>query len=124
MVTASPWRRLSVLPLLLIAFTTAHADDDGGYAFPPLWGPQAYNGGAGMHRIETAAGFIKANMPLGKPNSLTDQQAWDLAAYINSHPRPPDPRSEQNLETHIKAYHGTRKRTPLGGLFGAIDPGR
>lgn len=96
----------------------------GGYAFPPLWGPQAYNWGAGMHRIETAAGFIKANMPLGKPNSLTNQQAWDLAAYINSHPRPPDPRSEQNLETHIKAYHGTQKRTPLGGLFGEIDPGR
>lgn len=95
---------------------------DGGYAFPPLWGSQAYNWGAGMHRVETAAGFIKANMPLGKPNTLTDQQAWDLAAYINSHPRPPDPRAEQNLEANIKAYHGTPKLKPLGGIFGEIEP--
>ncbi|RTR07256.1 c-type cytochrome [Halomonas nitroreducens] len=60
--------------------------------FPPLWGDGAYNWGAGMHRVNTAANFIKANMPLGKPYSLTDQQAWDVAAFINSHERPQDPR--------------------------------
>lgn len=36
-----------------------------------------------MHRINTAAGFIKQNMPLGKGGSLTDAQAW-MYAYINS----------------------------------------
>lgn len=62
------------------------------YTFPPLWGNASYNAGAGMHGVETAAAFIKANMPLGQPDTLTDQQAWDVAAFINSKPRPPDPR--------------------------------
>jgi len=66
---------------------------DGKYAFPPLWGPHSYNAGAGMRRVPTAAAFIKANMPPGAGGSLTDQQAWDLAAYVNSRPRPPVPRT-------------------------------
>jgi thiosulfate dehydrogenase len=57
------------------------------YAFPPLWGEDSFNDGAGMHRVLTAARFIKARMPLGKPD-LNDDQAFDLAAYINSQPRP------------------------------------
>ncbi len=75
-----------------------HADDGLGqkagetYAFPPLWGKDSYNWGAGMHRINTAAAFLKANMPLGKGGTLSDQEAWDLAAFINSHERPQDPR--------------------------------
>lgn len=64
----------------------------GRYAFPPLWGPHSYNGGAGMHRVETAAAFIHANMPLGKPKTLTLQEAWDVAQFVDSHDRPPDPR--------------------------------
>ncbi len=64
------------------------------YNFPPLWGADSYNWGAGMHHINTAAGFIKANMPLGKGNSLSDQEAWDVALYINSHERPADPRAK------------------------------
>lgn len=70
----------------------------GGYVFPPLWGMDTYNWGAGMHRINTAAGFIKANMPLGQGGSLTDQQAWDVAAFVNSHPRPADPRVTGDLK--------------------------
>lgn len=62
------------------------------YVFPPLWGKDSYNWGAGMHRINTAASFLKANMPLGKGGALSDQEAWDLAAFINSHERPQDPR--------------------------------
>jgi len=62
------------------------------YAFPPLWGMDSYNFGAGMHRVNTAAAFIKANMPLGQANSLSDQQAWDVAAFMDSRERPPDPR--------------------------------
>src|ERR1700756_5713083 len=45
------------------------------YVMPPLWGKDSYNWGAGMHRINTAASFIKHNMPLGKGGSLTDQKA-------------------------------------------------
>ncbi len=66
---------------------------NGTYTFPPVWGPQSYNKGAGMHNVATAAAFIKANMPLGQPNTLTDQEAWDVAAYINGKPRPADPRT-------------------------------
>ena len=58
-----------------------------GYVFPPLWGADSFNDGAGMHRVLTAARFIKAKMPLGKPD-LTDDDAFDVAAFINSKPRP------------------------------------
>lgn len=61
-----------------------------GYIFPPVWGPDSFNAGAGMHRVLTAAPFIKARMPLGRPD-LTDDEAYDVAAYINSQPRPEMP---------------------------------
>jgi thiosulfate dehydrogenase len=65
----------------------ATGDPSDGYLFPALWGQDSYNDGAGMHRVLTAAAFIKARMPLGQAD-LTDDQAYDVAAYINSHPRP------------------------------------
>jgi thiosulfate dehydrogenase len=58
-----------------------------GFVFPPLWGPNSFNDGAGMHRVLTAARFIKARMPLGSAD-LSDQEALDVAAFINSKPRP------------------------------------
>jgi thiosulfate dehydrogenase len=58
-----------------------------GYLFPPLWGPDSYNNGAGMTRVLTAARFIKARMPLGQPD-LSDDEAYDVAAYFNSKDRP------------------------------------
>jgi thiosulfate dehydrogenase len=77
--------------------TACHGDDGAGllaaanpihgYVFPPLWGPSSFNTGAGMHRVLTAARFIKARMPLGRPD-LNDEQAFDVAAFINSQPRP------------------------------------
>lgn len=88
-----------------------HGDDgqglrleDGHLQFPPLWGAEAYNWGAGMHRINDAAGFIKQNMPLGK-SDLTDQQSWDVAAYINSKPRPKDPRQTASVADTDKEHH-------------------
>lgn len=78
---------------------------EGAYVFPPLWGKDSYNWGAGMHRIDTAAGFIKANMPLSKPDSLSDQQAWDVATFVNSHERPQDPRFRGSVAATKKALH-------------------
>ncbi|HEY9199718.1 MAG TPA: c-type cytochrome [Gammaproteobacteria bacterium] len=78
---------------------------DGSYVFPPLAGKDSYNWGAGMHRIDTAAAFIKANMPLGRPNSLSDQEAWDVAAFINSRERPQDPRFDGDLAATKKKHH-------------------
>lgn len=81
-------------------------DLNGRMVFPPLWGPGSYNWGAGMARINTAAGFIKANMPLGQGNSLSDQQAWDVAAFIDSKERPKDPRQTGSIAENAKANHG------------------
>lgn len=67
---------------------------DAKYVFPPLWGKDSFNAGAGMTRVNTAAEFIKANMPLGKGGSLSLQDAWDVAQYMNSHDRPKDPRAK------------------------------
>ena len=70
------------------------ADGLGTPAAPPVWGPQSYNIGAGMARVNTAAAFIRAAMPQTAPGTLTPQQAFDLAAYINSQPRPDFARKE------------------------------
>jgi thiosulfate dehydrogenase len=58
---------------------------------PPLWGPRSYNVGAGMARINTAASFIHALMPIDRAQRLTPQQAFDVATYINTRPRPDFP---------------------------------
>lgn len=76
------------------------------FVFPPLWGKESFNWGAGMHRINTAAAFIKESMPLGKGGSLTDEQAWNVAAYMNSHERPQDPRLVNgSVEETRKKFH-------------------
>jgi len=68
------------------------ADASNGYQYPPLWGDDSYNDGAGMNRVLTAAQFIKGNMPFGQASynnpKLTDEEAYHLAGYINSFDRP------------------------------------
>jgi thiosulfate dehydrogenase len=71
---------------------TCHGPDgDGTAVAPPVWGPASYNIGAGLTRVRTAAAFIHDNMPFDQPGTLTDQQAFDVAAYVNAHPRPDYP---------------------------------
>jgi thiosulfate dehydrogenase len=60
----------------------------GSVVAPPLWGPKSYNIGAGMARYRTTALFVLHNMPLDQPNSLTPQQALDVARYVDTRPRP------------------------------------
>lgn len=59
-----------------------------GFVFPPLWGEQSFNTGAGMARVSVAAAFVQAKMPLGNAGTLTDQEAYDIAAYFTAEPRP------------------------------------
>ncbi|MDZ7879462.1 MAG: c-type cytochrome [Saprospiraceae bacterium] len=62
--------------------------------YPPLWGAKSFNEAAGLYRLSTFAGYIKANMPFGasyQNPQLTDAEAWDLAAFVNSQPRPKHP---------------------------------
>ncbi|CAM3575437.1 c-type cytochrome [Zobellia roscoffensis] len=61
------------------------------YEYPPLWGGDSYNNGAGMTRVITAAQFIKTNMPFGATYEnpvLTDEEAYDVAGFINQQRRP------------------------------------
>ncbi|WP_201985146.1 c-type cytochrome [Hymenobacter rubidus] len=65
--------------------------DNAGYQYPPLWGPHSYNDGAGLFRVSNLAKYVKAAMPFGATfdhPQLTDAQAWDVAAFVNSQPRP------------------------------------
>ena len=65
--------------------------DKSGYIYPPLWGEHSYNHGAGLYRLSRFAGYVRANMPLGanfENPMLTDEEAWDVAAYVNSMDRP------------------------------------
>ena len=55
---------------------------------PALWGPLSFSIGASMARQERAASFIRHNMPFDKPGTLSDREAYDVAAYITSKPRP------------------------------------
>lgn len=64
--------------------------------FPALWGKGSYSIGASMAREERAASFIKHFMPQNNRGSLTDQQAFDVAAFINSKPRPDSPWKEKD----------------------------
>lgn len=61
------------------------------YVYPPLWGPHSFNDAAGLSRLTNMAKYVKYNMPLGVSHDapeLSDEEAWDVAAYIESRPRP------------------------------------
>ena len=69
----------------------AIAPDSSYFIYPPLWGPESYNTGAGLFRLSHFAGYIRWNMPFGASYlnpQLNDEEAWDVAAFVNSQPRP------------------------------------
>lgn len=102
------------------------SDPDSRVVFPPLWGAQSYNWGAGMGSIDDAAGFVKANMPLGLGGSLTDQEAWDVATYIDSQERPQDPRFSGSVAETRAKYHNSPMsmygQTVNGVVLGTASP--
>ena len=75
------------------------ADGRGNGPIPALWGPRSFSIGASMAREERAASFIWHNMPQSKPGSLTPQEAFDVASFVNSHPRPDSPGKETDWPT-------------------------
>lgn len=67
------------------------------YQYPPLWGEHSFNTGAGLYRVSRFAGFVRSNMPNGASYDapqLSEEEAWNVAAYVNSQPRP-----EKNLSS-------------------------
>lgn len=61
------------------------------YSYPPLWGEHSYNDGAGLYRVSSFASFVSNNMPFNQAShkhpKLTTEEAWDVAAFVNSQPR-------------------------------------
>ena len=68
------------------------AADQKSYTYPPLWGANSYNNGAGLFRLSRFAGYVRDNMPYNLSShespALTDEECWDVAAFVNSRPRP------------------------------------
>lgn len=66
--------------------------DHSGFIYPPLWGPNSYNVASGFYGIVKFASFVKNNMPRDSAsyakNVLSVEDAWDVAAYVNSRPHP------------------------------------
>jgi len=67
-----------------------HGDNGEGKpnVFPPLWGPDSFNDGAGMHGIPKMAAYVQHNMPQNRMGILSAQEAYDVSAYIHQQPRP------------------------------------
>ena len=134
-----PWRGQNTIPadklipvvkldpakgeeIFLDRCTTCHGRDGQGVFVGdkrpgPLWGPDSWNDGAGAARIYTLAGIIRHSMPYLNPGSLTDEEAQQLSAFINSKPRPGYP---------FKAADYRTDKVPVDGVYytGSIAPGR
>ena len=66
---------------------SCHGDTgEGDTANPPVWGARSFNAGAGLANVGQLAAWLKVAMPLDEVD-LTDREALDIAAFINSHER-------------------------------------
>jgi len=86
--------------------------DGAGYLYPPLWGADSFNDGAGMHRLIAAANYVRANMPFGttyRAPVLSVEDAWDVAAFVNSQPRP--------ARAHLDRDYPDRSKKPVDAPF-------
>lgn len=91
--------------------------DSSSFSFPPLWGLNSFNQGAGLYRLSNMAKYIKYNMPQGVTHDspkLTDEEAWDIAAYVNSQDRPTKDISKDWPKIHEK---------PIDHPFGPFHDG-
>ena len=94
------------------------AQNGEGYEFPPLWGPDSFNNGAGMARLLTTAAYAMHNMPIGTTFDapvIGDEDAYDVAAYIISQERP----QKANLDSDFP----TRLQKPIDTPYGPYADG-
>jgi thiosulfate dehydrogenase len=97
------------------------AQKGAGYQVPPLWGPDSFNNGAGMNRLLTAAAYAMHNMPIGTTFDapvLTDEDAYDVAAYIISRNRP----QKANLDKDFPIRLQKPVDTPYGPYADGFSP--
>jgi thiosulfate dehydrogenase len=94
------------------------AQTGAGYQFPPLWGLDSFNNGAGMSRLLTAAAYAMHNMPLGTSFDapvLSDEQAYDVAGYLISQKRPE--------KTNLDKDFPNRPQKPIDTPYGPYVDG-
>ncbi len=94
------------------------AEAGAGYRFPPLWGPDSFNNGAGMSRLLTAAAYARHNMPAGTTYAapvLTDEEAYDVAGYLSAQKRPE--------KTNLDADFPVRLQKPIDAPYGPFADG-
>jgi thiosulfate dehydrogenase len=95
--------------------------DAQGYTTPPVWGSDSFNDGAGMTRLINAANFIHNNMPNGttwQSPALSEADAWDVAAFIDSQPRPHKPQLDRDFPNRQQKPVDT----PYGPYADDLDP--
>ena len=63
---------------------------------PAVWGSDSYAIGAGMARQFTLATFVRHNMPFDHADTLTAQEAADIAAFVLTQPRQDHPGKERD----------------------------
>lgn len=88
------------------------------YTYPPLWGNNSYTTAAGLYRLSRFAGYVKNNMPFGEVSYhsplLSNEEVWDVAAFVNSQPRP--------VKTFKEDWPDISKK-PVDHPFGPFDDG-
>jgi thiosulfate dehydrogenase len=98
-----------------------NAGDAQGYVIPPLWGPDSFNDGAGMARLGIAANFVHSNMPKGatwQQPAVPDTDAWDVAAFVESQPRPHKAGLDRDFPNRLQKPIDT----PYGPYADDFDP--
>ena len=99
-----------------------NAVDGKSYTYPPLWGPDSFNDGAGMNRVITSAEFIKSNMPYLQATwdnpKLSDEEAYHVAGFINSFSRP----QKENKENDYPNKKLKPVSTPYGPWADDFSP--
>jgi thiosulfate dehydrogenase len=89
------------------------------YQYPPLWGDHSYTTGAGLYRLSRFAGYVRSNMPFGASYDapqLSDEEAWNVAAYVDSQPRP-----TMDLSSDWPSIKGKPVDHPFGPYADAFD---
>ncbi len=89
---------------------------------PAFWGKDGYSRGAAFYNSQNLAGYIKKHMPFGKAETLTAQQALNVAAYINDQPRPAGMADQMFCQSEADGIPAALRK-PAAWLVGCGYPG-
>ncbi|MGF1642787.1 MAG: c-type cytochrome [Thiotrichales bacterium] len=88
---------------------------------PALWGNNSYSRGAAFFNSQVLAGYIKKFMPFGKGETLSSQEALDIAVYINDQPHPSGMADQMFCHAETDGIPGTLRK-PASWLVGCTYP--